>query len=84
METSFHINFYCKLVVAEPGSLLLVLWGKEWLYMAQKKIIAFINAENEVPSNVECLAERYSCEGADGLFFSSVPCSFAIPFPTSP
>lgn len=46
-----------------------VLWGKEWQScMAQKKIIAFINAENEVPSNVECLAERYSCEGADGLF----------------
>ncbi|MCI9080352.1 MAG: bifunctional phosphoribosyl-AMP cyclohydrolase/phosphoribosyl-ATP diphosphatase HisIE [Lachnospiraceae bacterium] len=36
--------------------------------MAQKKIIAFINAENEVPANVECLALKYSCEGADGLF----------------
>lgn len=36
--------------------------------MAQKKIIAFINAENEVPANVECLAVKYSCEGADGLF----------------
>lgn len=36
--------------------------------MAQKKIIAFINAENEVPANVECLAIKYSCEGADGLF----------------
>ncbi len=45
-----------------------MLWGKEWLYMAQKKIIAFINAENEVPANVGNLALKYSCEGADGLF----------------
>jgi len=45
-----------------------VLWGKGWLYMAQKKIIAFINAENEVPANVGCLALKYSYEGADGLF----------------
>ncbi len=36
--------------------------------MAQKKIIAFINAENEVPANVGNLALKYSCEGADGLF----------------
>lgn len=45
-----------------------MLWGKEWLYMAQKKIIAFINAENEVPAHIGCLAGKYSCEGADGLF----------------
>lgn len=45
-----------------------MLWGKEWLYMAQKKIIAFINEENEVPANVGNLALKYSCEGADGLF----------------
>ena len=45
-----------------------MLWGKEWLYMAQKKIIAFINAENDVPANVGNLALKYSCEGADGLF----------------
>ncbi len=45
-----------------------MLWGKEWLYMAQKKIIAFINAENEVPANVGNLALKYSCEGADALF----------------
>lgn len=36
--------------------------------MGQKKIIPFINAENEVPSNVIQLADRYSCEGADGLY----------------
>lgn len=36
--------------------------------MAQKKIISFINAENEFPANVVNLADRYSCEGADGLF----------------
>lgn len=36
--------------------------------MSQKKIIPFINAENEYPTNVIKLAERYSCEGADGLF----------------
>ena len=36
--------------------------------MAQQKIIAFINAENEVPANVGNLALKYSCEGADGLF----------------
>ena len=36
--------------------------------MSQKKIIAFINAENEFPANVISLAEKYSSEGADGLF----------------
>ncbi|HBA97930.1 MAG TPA: bifunctional phosphoribosyl-AMP cyclohydrolase/phosphoribosyl-ATP pyrophosphatase [Lachnospiraceae bacterium] len=36
--------------------------------MAQKKIIPFINAENEFPANVINLADRYSCNGADGLF----------------
>lgn len=36
--------------------------------MVQKKIISFINAENEFPANVLNLADRYSCEGADGLF----------------
>ncbi|MCI5501265.1 MAG: bifunctional phosphoribosyl-AMP cyclohydrolase/phosphoribosyl-ATP diphosphatase HisIE [Lachnospiraceae bacterium] len=36
--------------------------------MNKKKIIPFINAENEVPASVVNLAERYSCEGADGLF----------------
>lgn len=36
--------------------------------MSQKKIIPFINAENEYPANIVKLAEHYSCEGADGLF----------------
>lgn len=36
--------------------------------MSQKKLIPFINAENEVAGNVVRLAERYSCEGADGLY----------------
>jgi len=36
--------------------------------MSQKKLIPFINAENEVAGNVIRLAERYSCEGADGLY----------------
>ena len=36
--------------------------------MAKKKIIAFFNAENEVAANVVELAEKYSCDGADGLF----------------
>lgn len=36
--------------------------------MGQKKIIPFINGENEMPSNVVQLADRYSCEGADGLY----------------
>lgn len=36
--------------------------------MSQKKIIPFINAENELASNVIQLADRYSCEGADGLY----------------
>lgn len=36
--------------------------------MKQKKIIPFINAENEYPANIIKLAERYSCEGADALF----------------
>lgn len=36
--------------------------------MSQKKIIPFINAENESPASVERLADRYSCEGADGLY----------------
>lgn len=36
--------------------------------MNQKKIIPFINAENEYPANIIQLAERYSCEGADALF----------------
>lgn len=36
--------------------------------MKQKKIIPFINAENEYPANIIQLAERYSCEGADALF----------------
>ena len=36
--------------------------------MNHKKIIPFINAENEYPANVIQLANRYSCEGADELF----------------
>lgn len=36
--------------------------------MSQKKIIPFINAENEYPATVIQLASRYSCEGADELF----------------
>lgn len=36
--------------------------------MSQKKLIPFINAENEVAGSVVRLAERYSCEGADGLY----------------
>ena len=36
--------------------------------MNKKKIIPFINAENEMSSSVIKLAERYSCEGADSLF----------------
>ena len=36
--------------------------------MSKKKIIPFINAENEMASSVINLADRYSCEGADSLF----------------
>jgi phosphoribosyl-ATP pyrophosphohydrolase/phosphoribosyl-AMP cyclohydrolase len=36
--------------------------------MSQKKIIPFINAENELSSSVLQLGQRYSCEGGDGLY----------------
>lgn len=36
--------------------------------MNQKKLIPFINAENELARNVINLAQKYSCEGADGLY----------------
>ena len=36
--------------------------------MSQKKLAAFINAENEYPANIIKLADKYSCDGADGLF----------------
>lgn len=36
--------------------------------MSQKKLIPFINAENEMPGSVINLADRYACEGADGLY----------------
>lgn len=36
--------------------------------MSQKKLIPFINAENEMAGSVIKLADRYSCEGADGLY----------------
>lgn len=36
--------------------------------MSQKKLIPFINAENEIASSVVRLADHYSCEGADGLY----------------
>lgn len=36
--------------------------------MEKKKLIPFINAENESPAAVVRLADRYSCEGADGLY----------------
>ena len=36
--------------------------------MSQKKLIPFINAENEVAGSVVRLADRYSCEGADGIY----------------
>ena len=36
--------------------------------MSQKKLVAFINAENEYPANIIKLADKYSCDGADGLF----------------
>ncbi len=41
--------------------------------MNHKKIIPFINAENEYPANVIQLANRYSCEGADELFYIIIP-----------
>lgn len=36
--------------------------------MSQKKLVPFINAENEMAASVIHLAERYSYEGADGLY----------------
>ena len=36
--------------------------------VTMKKIIPFIDAENDVSANVVALADRYSCQGADGLF----------------
>ncbi len=36
--------------------------------MNRKKLIPFINAENEMANSVISLADRYSCEGADGLY----------------
>lgn len=36
--------------------------------MSQKKLVAFINAENEYSANIIKLADKYSCDGADGLF----------------
>lgn len=36
--------------------------------MSQKKLISFINAENEMTGSVIRLADHYSCEGADGLY----------------
>lgn len=36
--------------------------------MDHKKLIPFINAENEMADSVISLADRYSCEGADGLY----------------
>lgn len=41
---------------------------KERCLMNQKKLIPFINAENELARNVINLAQKYSCEGADGLY----------------
>lgn len=34
----------------------------------KKKVIPFINAENEYPANIISLADRYCCEGADALY----------------
>lgn len=36
--------------------------------MERKKLIPFINAENEMANSVIHLADRYSCQGADGLY----------------
>lgn len=36
--------------------------------MKKKKIIPFINAENEYPENIIKLADEYACKGADELF----------------
>ncbi len=36
--------------------------------IGRKKIIPFINAENELPVNVISQADQYSCDGADGLY----------------
>lgn len=44
------------------------LWEGVIDFMSQKKIIPFINAEHELASSVIQLADRYSCEGADGLY----------------
>ena len=34
----------------------------------RKKLVPFINAENEMSNSVVQLADRYSCQGADGLY----------------
>lgn len=36
--------------------------------MSRKRVIPFINAENEYAANVLRLAEQYSCSGADAIF----------------
>lgn len=36
--------------------------------MSQKKIIPFINGENELSSGIVTLADKYSCEGVDSLY----------------
>lgn len=36
--------------------------------MRRKKLVPFINAENEVAKSVVQLADRYSCQGADELY----------------
>lgn len=36
--------------------------------MSEKKLVAYINAENEIPVNVIHLAEQYSYHGADEIF----------------
>ena len=37
-------------------------------FMSDKKLITYINAENEYPKNVVETAKRYALEGADEIF----------------
>lgn len=62
LQTCFLLREACKQIKAIFSERI------GFVIMAQKKIIPFINAENEFMDNVVSLADRYSCSGADGLF----------------
>ena len=70
-----YVFYLCMFVKDRNEKVMTVKWRE---FMSRKKIIPFINAENEASASVVRLADLYSCEGADGLYLYNFCASIIV------